>query len=318
MSRKFLDLTGQKFGKLTVIKYYDKNKWGISRWVCKCDCGKEIVAASNNLKNKDVQSCGCLNFKGHIKHSMAGTRIHKIWINMKNRCNNPKNCSYKDYGGRTPPITVCDRWNNNKNGFQNFYNDVGDPPLGKSLDRINNNENYSYNNWKWSTKKEQARNRRTSYLIPYNNKIKCAAEWEEITGIKQTTIIKRIENYGWSPDRALTTPTRKGRSLLVRKYEKRLRNILKRFSNNKISFSKDLSYISSDLCSHLETIRLHQNNCCPMCYISYAVNPSEIDHIIPTSIATTKEELLKLFNLENLSLLCYKCNRYIKRDKYEK
>lgn len=105
---------------------------------------------------------------------------------------------------------------------------------------------------------------------------------------------------------------------MVRNYENQLRKALsglKLLEKNKIGFSKYLPYNSKQLYEHLEKIIKDQDNCCPMCHANYGISPFDIDHIIPVSTAKTKDELLKLFFLDNLYLLCFSCNRYIKRDK---
>jgi len=115
---------------------------------------------------------------------------------------------------------------------------------------------------------------------------------------------------------------KKSKSLLF-KYENRIRSLikygLKRVSNGNSIIKgcfRYLDYSPTELFDHLEKIRKNQNNCCPMCNISYDIKPFDIDHVIPTRIAKTTEELLKLFLLNNLSLLCYYCNRYVKGGKY--
>lgn len=158
---KLVDLTGQRFGRLTVIERSGK-QCGHATWLCKCDCGNEVVVASNNLK-KDTFSCGCYqreqSRKSNTTHGIARSKIHFIWIAMKQRCFNPNNKGFCNYGGRG--ITVCEEW---KNDFQAFYDYVSQLPHfgeeGYSLDRINNDGNYEPNNVKWSTKTEQNVNRR--------------------------------------------------------------------------------------------------------------------------------------------------------------
>lgn len=159
-----------KFERLTVIKEVGRTKNRNVLWLCKCDCGNEKIVSSNDLIQKETRSCGCLqtetrinNGKSRTQHGYSETRIYHIWEGMIERCNNPNASNYKYYGGRIPPITVCDRWDIAKGGsFENFYKDVGDPPKGKSLDRINNDGNYEPNNWRWATAKEQANNRRNN------------------------------------------------------------------------------------------------------------------------------------------------------------
>lgn len=210
------DLTGQKFGKLTVIKRAGSTKYHCANWECLCDCGNKKIISGNSLTTGKTKSCGCIckeinnSFKhGHSKRNRQ-SKIYITWKNMKARCNKTNNKRCKDWGGRG--ITVCERWSNKINGFQNFLEDIGEPPTNKhQIDRIDNNKlinGYSPENCRWSTPKEQNRNRRTSHLISYDNKNLCCAEWEEITGIPQRTIARRIID-GWSIKEALLIPIRK-------------------------------------------------------------------------------------------------------------
>jgi hypothetical protein len=321
----FIDLTGKKFDRLTVTKFsFLKNKK--SYWLCLCCCGKEISVRADNLTRGIAKSCGCLHkeisSKGAKKqftiHGLSKTRTYKIWKGMKNRCYNKKNTNYKNYGGRG--ISVCDKWLEPRgSGFLNFLKDMGEIPSGKSLDRIDNNKlknGYSPENCKLSTMKEQTRNKRNNRMETLNDKTQCRADFAKKYNINKGTLDSRLDDLGWSIEKALTTPVRKIRPLFIRNYELQLRNALGRLKpkdNSKISFSKYLPYNSQQLYYHLETIKKDQDNCCPMCHVSYDIKPFDIDHIVPTSSAKTKEELLKLFSLNNLSLLCYICNRWIKR-----
>lgn len=168
---RMIDLSGQKFGRLTVIEKAGSTKHGAIKWLCKCDCGNESIVIGDELRKGKTTSCGCYakeiareTAKKHIAgknktHGKAGTLIYKEWSEMKRRCNSPKDDNFKNYGGRG--IKVCDRW---QNSFEAFYEDVSKLPhfgeKGYSLDRINNDGNYEPNNVRWATAKQQANNRR--------------------------------------------------------------------------------------------------------------------------------------------------------------
>lgn len=179
------DLTGRRFGKLTVVKKIgvkNAGQRGKSRsiYLCKCDCGNETEVLRNSLITGNTKSCGCLERETkktmHIKHGAAKTRLWRIWCNMRERCNNPNNKNYAYYGGRG--VGVCDEWQNKENGFINFrdwamangYTDE------LTIDRINTNDDYKPSNCRWATRKEQTRNR--------NNTVKITlSEIAEIEGI---------------------------------------------------------------------------------------------------------------------------------------
>ena len=158
-------LFGEKYGRLTVLGVYDKDKKQNLRWLCACMCGGYCIAHAYDLKNGRIKSCGCLIREGtHKTHGMGRSgkkrsKIYSIWAAMLQRCNNPKDVNYFRYGGRG--ITVCQRWKK----FENFYSDMGDKPLGLSLERIDNDLGYSKDNCKWATVEEQSVNKRNTVRV---------------------------------------------------------------------------------------------------------------------------------------------------------
>jgi len=157
MSRKIIDLTGKRFGRLVVLALHPERS---RMWVCRCDCGGERIVRGSDLIRGMSKSCNCLRkemfAKRSTKHGLCRSRAYQSWKGMKARCFNPRDRAYPDYGGRG--ITVCERWLI----FENFYADMGEPPPGLTLDRINNDGNYEPGNCRWATASEQASNRRRS------------------------------------------------------------------------------------------------------------------------------------------------------------
>ena len=155
--RKPVIKKGDKFNKLTAIKFSHKKRTD-QFWSFLCECGNKKVMCVNSVKRGNAKTCGCSlkKRKNHLTHEMTGTKIYNSWRAMKERCLNKNNLRYKDYGGRG--ITVCVEWLD----FINFYKDMGDRPIDKTIDRINNGLGYCKENCKWSTIKEQANNKRTN------------------------------------------------------------------------------------------------------------------------------------------------------------
>ena len=177
------DLTGKRFGRLTVIGVEDNGKRQ-TYYACQCDCGNVKVIRADALVGGCTVSCGCkkkeqdrINLTANHSHKMSGTRLYVIWNGMKGRCNNPNDPRYDRYGGRG--ISVCEEWNTS---FQSFYDWAISNGYSEELtiDRIDNDGNYEPSNCRWSTNKEQCNNRATNINIKIGNATKTLTEWCEI------------------------------------------------------------------------------------------------------------------------------------------
>lgn len=194
------DLTGQKFGRLTVLGYE-----GESKWLCQCECGKYTTPRGYPLTNGNTKSCGCLQkdivSKQSTKHGMADTRIYRFWRNMKQRCSNPKATKYEIYGGKG--IKVCDEWLDFMSFYnwstQNGYND------DLSIDRIDGDKDYTPGNCRWTTFKAQGNNTSQNHLLTYKGKTQNISQWAEELRMDSNTLNTRIAR-GWDIEKALTTP----------------------------------------------------------------------------------------------------------------
>lgn len=158
------DLTGQRFGLLVAAhSMQERTPAGRIKWKCICDCGGSTNVTVSNLRGGLVASCGCNHYGHNFKHGAATRNNHTAeyttWLGIKNRCNNPNEPQYKYYGARG--IKVCERW---MEDFSAFYADMGEKPKGYTIDRINNDADYSSDNCRWATRTTQARNRRSTRL----------------------------------------------------------------------------------------------------------------------------------------------------------
>ena len=191
------DMVGKKFGMLLVIDEAGVMN-GCTSWLCKCECGQVKVLSCGSLRSGQIKSCGCLQKKSikesnkkKIVHGMCDTHSYRVWRQIKDRCRNTRNKSYSDYGGRG--ICICDEW---RDDFMSFYKYVSNLPnfeeVGYTLDRINNDGNYEPGNLRWSTRKEQANNRRTCRILEAFGEKHTVSEWSDILGISDKTIRSRL------------------------------------------------------------------------------------------------------------------------------
>ena len=196
------DLTDRRFGLLVILRYAE-SRHRRAYWLCRCDCGREILASGGNLRAGDKKSCGCytrqLIAAGVRTHGLSYNYIYTAWKHMCQRCQNPNESSFHNYGGRG--IVVCERW---RHSFVSFAKDMGPRPSSKhTLERIDNDGNYKPTNCRWATHLEQHRNTRANRIIEHNGEVHCLAEWAEITGLSHHCIRWRLLN-GWSVADALT------------------------------------------------------------------------------------------------------------------
>lgn len=202
---KFNDLSGQTFGSWFVL--YRTEERPEVRFMCRCECGTEKSVRGYSLEKGESKSCGCksveLTREKRFVHGMFGTPEYNTWQGLRTRCNNPKDKSYHNYGGRG--IKVCDEWNS----FTQFLKDMGKKPSSKhTIDRIDNMGDYCAANCRWATCKEQNNNRRSNLLIEYKGETKTLKQWAEFTGLNHSTIASRLQEHGWSVEDALTVPAR--------------------------------------------------------------------------------------------------------------
>src|SRR5262245_34706055 len=198
------DLTGKRFGRLTVLSLAGKRRSPCGKselvWHCRCDCGTEKDVRGNTLRWGSTQSCGCLHRDQMTRHGRAETSEYFVWGSMLQRCYNPKHRQFRHYGGRG--IRVCDRWGES---FANFLAEMGKRPPGLQLDRIDNDRGYEPGNCRWATTTEQSRNRRSCRLLTLGDETMPLSAWAVRTGLPENTIRNRLRR-GWSDERTLTEP----------------------------------------------------------------------------------------------------------------
>lgn len=201
-----IDISGVVYDRLTALSCSGRDSKGRAVWLCLCSCGKSVEVPAHKLRGLRVKSCGCLKAdraralgKKHSKHGMHLTPEYRVWHSMKQRCLNPTDANYPNYGGRG--ISICVRWLS----FENFYEDMGKAPPGLSLDRFPDNDgNYEPGNCRWATVQEQANNRRTNVFLTFDGLTLSKTQWSRRIGITFESLTKRINR--WGVHRALSTP----------------------------------------------------------------------------------------------------------------
>jgi hypothetical protein len=190
-----IDLTGRRFGRVIVLGLSSTRRGHHVDWICRCDCGTEWPVTGPNLRTGDTKSCGCLKIDVATarltKHGGASARgahpLYDTWLNMNSRCHNPSNPAYSRYGGRG--IAICSRWSD----FANFAEDMGSPPApGMSVDRIDNNGDYSPENCRWADDVEQGNNKRNNRIVDTPRGSMTAAEAARSFGISYAKLRTRL------------------------------------------------------------------------------------------------------------------------------
>ena len=215
MARQAADLSGKRFGRLTVCNRAENavepSGKQVVMWHCKCDCGKAITVSGHSLKKGNTKSCGCYQKErasaSMRKHGKYRDRLYTIWRDMKSRCQNENFTAYKHYGGRG--IKVCDEWQT----FEPFYewamaNGYKDT---LTIDRKENEGNYEPSNCRWATVKQQSNNRRSNHYITHDGKTMSLTDWAEEKGLRRRTLYNRINELKWSTEKALNTPVLGGK-----------------------------------------------------------------------------------------------------------
>ena len=198
----FRDLSGKRFGRLLVIGPVAK-KWRNYVWGCVCDCGAEVQVKSAELVSGDSKSCGCykadntrriMTTHGHTagQYRGKGSRAYRIWCEVKTRTSNENRETSHRYVGRG--ITVCERW---QNSFASFLEDMGEPPAGMSIDRIDNDGPYCKENCRWATQLEQSANTGRNRHVTINGETMIVTQAERKYGVSRYTIYNRL-NRGLS------------------------------------------------------------------------------------------------------------------------
>jgi len=211
---KPIDITGEKFNRLTAVRFAEVRKKK-HFWEFLCECGIIKIIMKTEVKSGNTKSCGCFQ-KDHparLQHGFARNgpthRFYRIYQSMKERCNNPKDIGYHLYGAKGVKCfwQFFEKFRGDMlESYQLHVKEFGEKDT--TIDRISGNGNYCKENCRWATNKEQQRNRSNNRLLTYKRETKCVAEWAEELGLDQFTIYRRL-NSKWSTEKTLTEPVRR-------------------------------------------------------------------------------------------------------------
>jgi hypothetical protein len=205
MRGNLIDLTGKRFGRLTVIRMVGKDKWRNPYWECVCDCGNTHTTVGSQLRKGFCQSCGCLQKEraAEVKtiHGYTNTRLYSVFSGMKARCYNPKNPAYKFYGARG--IKIHDRWLRDFNAFYDWAVENGYAE-GLTIERKDVNGDYCPGNCEWIPFSKQNANKTSTHHISHNGERKTLNEWARELGINHSSLIDRLKRH--DTETALTMP----------------------------------------------------------------------------------------------------------------
>lgn len=200
---KIKDRTGEKYNMLTALRIVQHNP---IKWECLCDCGNITVVDGRHLQSGGTKSCGCLSHHGNPKHNKSNTRVYRIYAKIKRRCFVKDDPAYPRYGGRG--ITMCDEWKNSFEAFYEWaYNNGYSDDL--SIDRIDNDGNYSPENCRWADDVMQANNKRNNKRYEYMGETHTIPEWGRKMKIPYKTLYYRITVSKWPIEKALTEPVKR-------------------------------------------------------------------------------------------------------------
>ena len=189
----FINLLGQRFGRLTVIERMPNNIRKQAVWKCRCDCGSEVIVESGHLRSGHTQSCGCYGHERAAEHNtihgMKHSKLFRVFHCMKGRCYNPTDHKYYRYGARG--IKICDEWLNNPKTFFDWALANGYKE-GLTIDRINNDGDYCPENCRWTDDFVQANNKSNNKYYEYNGEKKTAGEWARELGLTYSAVKSRI------------------------------------------------------------------------------------------------------------------------------